>query len=358
MDKTLSEKINILKAFGIIVVIAGHLGLWNNTLFPPYSFHVVLFFFISGMLFKNQHVNNAKNYIKRRIKSLIIPYYLYFLFYIFITFIYFKFSGTFLGLELNIKNIFLTPFINGQQLDLYSPAWFVPQLFITLIVFLLIEKVLNKHYKAKNIFYFILCLSSLVLAKFNNAESSLILLVSIRTMFSLFFVYIGNLYINKLRFKKNIFSPKSLIFVLILQTIIFLFAKYNDIDLGYELAWGYFNDLMFLPILTSLTGIWFIMYIVQILFKYIKDTRIISLIGKNTYHILANHLFSFFILTQILNKVFKIPITKSGVEIYEYCNIEHTFPLYIIFSILLSLFFAAIFKAIKKRLFNFIVREL
>ncbi len=358
MDEILSKKIDILKALGITIVVAGHLGIWNNFLFPPYSFHVVLFFFISGMLFKNFHIDNIKNYIKRRIKSLIIPYYLYFLLYFVITYIYYKISGDFLGLELNIKNIFLTPFINGHQLDFLNPAWFVPQLFITLFVFIFLQKSLkDRSYFTKNILYFILCIGALFLAKYNNAELNPYLLILIRTMFTLFFVHLGNIYINKIRFKKNIFTPKILVFIMMIQIIIFLYAKYNEIDLGYELVWGYFNGEILLPVITSLSGIWLCMFAVNLFYNRLKNIKPILHIGKNTYHIMANHLFSFFILTQILNKIFNIPIETSGVKIYEYCNIEHTCILYIVFGILFSLFFGAIFKKLKNVSLYFISRE-
>ena len=39
-------KINLLKALAILVVVSGHLEFSLIPLFPPYSFQVMLFFFI------------------------------------------------------------------------------------------------------------------------------------------------------------------------------------------------------------------------------------------------------------------------------------------------------------------------
>ena len=96
---------------------------------------VPLFFFISGYLFKKSYLDNLIIFFKKRVKSLILPYYLYNTFYLLITILIAKFSGKFWGLEVSLKNFFLTPFLNGHQFDLSCPLWFVPQLFISLCSF-------------------------------------------------------------------------------------------------------------------------------------------------------------------------------------------------------------------------------
>ena len=57
MDKIFSEKINLLKALAIILVVSGHLEFRLFDMFPPYSFQLALFFFISGMLFKDKYLD-------------------------------------------------------------------------------------------------------------------------------------------------------------------------------------------------------------------------------------------------------------------------------------------------------------
>ena len=136
MDRVLSNKINILKALAIILVVSGHLEFRFFDMFPPYSFQLALFFFISGMLFKDKYLDNVLEYVKRRVKSLLVLYFLYSAFYAIVTIGLEKLTGKFWGMELNLKNFLITPFLNGHQFDLSCPMWFVPQLFITMIVFL------------------------------------------------------------------------------------------------------------------------------------------------------------------------------------------------------------------------------
>ena len=85
MDKTFSGEITLLKALAIMLVVSGHLEFSIFGMFPPYSFQLALFFFISGMLFKDKYIDNVSEYFLRRIKSLLVPYFSYEVFYLLIT---------------------------------------------------------------------------------------------------------------------------------------------------------------------------------------------------------------------------------------------------------------------------------
>ena len=106
------NKINLLKALAIMLVVSGHLEFSLFGMFPPYSFQLALFFFISGMLFKEKYLNDVKVYFQKRIKSLLIPYFCYELFYLIITYILYLQSGFFLWDNISFKSFFITPFIN------------------------------------------------------------------------------------------------------------------------------------------------------------------------------------------------------------------------------------------------------
>lgn len=71
--------IDIVKGVAIILVVLGHIGLTNVSYIGPWvnSFHVPIFFFISGMLFSNS--NSFGIFLNKKILELIKPY-LYFSF--------------------------------------------------------------------------------------------------------------------------------------------------------------------------------------------------------------------------------------------------------------------------------------
>ncbi len=64
--------IDTLKAFGLVFVILGHHR--HFLYYYIYSFHMPLFFFISGFLFKNRQHTTFKSLAVSKFKRLIIPY--------------------------------------------------------------------------------------------------------------------------------------------------------------------------------------------------------------------------------------------------------------------------------------------
>ena len=77
-----NKKILFLQVFGIILVVIGHIGEMNTNLHRwIYSFHMPLFMFISGYLlnYTNQRKIeniNLKEFFWKKIKRLLIPYFI------------------------------------------------------------------------------------------------------------------------------------------------------------------------------------------------------------------------------------------------------------------------------------------
>ena len=353
MDKIFSDKINLLKALAIILVVSGHLEFRLFDMFPPYSFQLALFFFISGMLFKDKYLDSVFEYVKRRVKSLLVLYFLYSAFYAVVTIGIEKLTGKFWGMELSLKNFFITPFLNGHQFDLSCPMWFVPQLFITMIIFLYCQRLLReKSEPIKFAFYTLLGFLAIPLTKI-VPEVTPLLLVIVRTIFSLFFVYLGHFYTTKIEGKYNIFTPKILGAVICLQAILWHFNRdftpEHGIGLSYVLVWARFDNQIIVPVLTSITGIWFSMWFINVTYEYIKNINFIKLIGENTYHIMANHLFVMFILTAIIFKINGIPFAERNLHnIYWIYNPTQNTYLYFVITMVAATYVGVGLKKLKK----------
>lgn len=354
MDKIFSDKINILKALAIVLVVSGHLEFRFFDMFPPYSFQLALFFFISGMLFKEKYLDNAADFIKRRVKSLLLLYFLYSAFYAVVTVILAKLTGKFWGMDLNLYNFFVTPFLNGHQFDLSCPMWFVTQLFITMVTFLFLERMFrNLSTTKKSIIYTLMGFSAIPLSKVFPLTP--VFLVIIRTLFSLFFVYLGHFYIKKIHGNYNIFTPKILGIVLCIQAVLWHFNRDFDpvhgIGLSYVLVWARFDSQIIVPVLTSITGIWFSLFFIEITYNYLKDIKFVRLIGENTYHIMANHLFVMYIITAVILKLNGIPISERNTHnIYWIFNPVQNTYLYFILTMIITTYTGVFLKRIKKRL--------
>ncbi len=342
MCKMFSDEINILKALAIMLVVSGHLEFSLLGIFPPYSFQIALFFFISGCLFKDKYLDNVSLFFERRVKSLLVPYFWYNLFYMFVTIVIAKLTGKFWGMSLSFKNFFVTPFLNGHQFDLSCPLWFVTQLFMTLITFLFVFRISKKTTENKYIHLTIFTILGVLAIPFDKIfPTTPVMLVVIRTMMSLFFVYIGYFYTHYIKNNYDIFTPKWFSGIVVLQSILWLFNRdFNPeqgIGLSYVLVWGRFDNQLIVPILTSLTGIWASLFVVKILYPYLKNVKFIQDMGNVTYHIMANHLFVMYIITAIFLKIHGIPITeRANHDIYWIYNPVQTTYLYFVVTMIVT----------------------
>ena len=353
MTKVFNNKINLLKVLAILAVVSGHLEFSIIPMFPPYSFQIVLFFFIAGMLFNEKY--SFAEYFKRRVKSLMIPYFLYAVVYLGITIFITPLVGKFWGLPVTLKNELFMPFVTGHQLDLISPLWFVPQLFISLIVYYLVNKLFNKINLSgiwRFVIFFIFALLSIQMECY--AENIYILPV-LRTLFSLLFIYAGYFYSHKVENKINIFTPKIFGAVIIFQSLLWLtnadYTPQDGIGLSFILIWGEFDNWI-VPILTSFTGIWISLFLVEIFYDYLKDWKFINQIGQNTYHIMANHLFVFNLITYTMLYLKGIPFDiKNNADIYWfYSPIKSTY-FYFVTGILSTTYLGVFLKFLRRKNF-------
>jgi acyltransferase len=129
--------IDVAKGIGIILVVFGHTC--HNYIVTSYiySFHMPLFFFLTGFTFNYaQHKDNPAYFLWKRILRLMVPYYLaaFFSYYLY----------TFLAPTLSLPPITVDTALrgiingNGQGLSFNLVLWFLPVLFCAEIFFLVL----------------------------------------------------------------------------------------------------------------------------------------------------------------------------------------------------------------------------
>lgn len=140
--------ISFLQIFGILLVVLGHSFVWgvqNNLLRNwIYSFHMPLFFFISGYLFKNCKLSGLDGFFAKKTRRLLYPY------IIISSIVYF--SG--FSLRKSVIHLGSSPVSKWGHMLAYPfqnvvlPFWFLPTLFIVMIVFMLGLRVYQRwhHY--------------------------------------------------------------------------------------------------------------------------------------------------------------------------------------------------------------------
>jgi fucose 4-O-acetylase-like acetyltransferase len=122
--------IDIAKAFGIFLVVVGHVISSGNIISDwIYSFHMPLFFFLSGICFSKKI--SYPRFVVRKIKSLVLPY-------------------IYVGILISLFELYFQSFnVLSKQISHnffnYGAMWFIPILFITEVIFYPISKIHDKY---------------------------------------------------------------------------------------------------------------------------------------------------------------------------------------------------------------------
>ena len=76
MSMNRRSDIDIAKGFALFLVVLGHVVTMHHTIFRwIYAFHMPAFFFLSGMTFRPEKYPSCLDYIKKRGRTLILPYF-------------------------------------------------------------------------------------------------------------------------------------------------------------------------------------------------------------------------------------------------------------------------------------------
>lgn len=257
--------LDILKGFLILTVVFAHIVEVNNILnIIIYTIHIPAFFIISGMLNNKNCKINILNFIKRRLRTLIIPY----IIFCSITILVHIFINK--GITGYIKSEILYVIIGGGV----GPSWFLMALFMAEIIYVVLNNSINKN-SAKIVIIILLFLIGL---NGNDIYNSFYLVPIYRTLIALGFYSIG-VYTNSYLKRTDI---NNFIVLLMLLIILFLGIKNGLVDL-WELKLN--NKILY--VFNSLIGSLTLIYLFKNIFN--KEIKILNYLGKNTLIIMGTH---------------------------------------------------------------------
>ena len=130
--------LDVLKFFGITLVMFGHIYTNKTALNWLYTFHVPLFFIAGGNVFRPRKISED---LKKRAFRILVPY---FLFGIIMVLYYSFLERPFRDVDMNITDCFLGLLIGDMKhLEFHSHLWFLPCYFITTVLYNVLYKLLK-----------------------------------------------------------------------------------------------------------------------------------------------------------------------------------------------------------------------
>lgn len=282
--------IDICKGIGIILVLIGHGPIPTDLKIFIYSFHMPLFFFLSGFVFSTNKFNNFFEFFKNRFTRLIIPYLsLSFL----LVLIYVSYEKTINMYSFSTKEVVLGFIYSKYEfIKIGIPLWFLTCIFIVSIFFYFISK-FNKD------FYIILTLAVLSILGFISSR-----FVDIRLPWSIdtaltATVFFGAGYLIKKNahiFLRINMPLKDMAIIAFLCT--FIFSYLNSRAGRTDMFANIYNNPTFYYI-AAFSGIGTCILISMI----IRKSNILSFFGRNTITLLAFHINVYIFINFVILKI-------------------------------------------------------
>lgn len=144
-QQTRINYLDIFRGFGIIFMVMGHIGFGSRFDFFIHAFHMPMFFWISGYLFKPQlkEEQSFKDFILKKAKSLILPYFVFGILHYFLYTLEQIISSRYIHVD---KTPLLHLFsVNTTGLAICGALWFLTALFFTDVIFFLIDRYVSNE---------------------------------------------------------------------------------------------------------------------------------------------------------------------------------------------------------------------
>lgn len=224
------EWIDIATGIGMILVIAGHC-FQLNWCHPIYSFHMPLFFFLSGILISNPNKIGIVTFIKKKSKQILFPWILMLSISFAVCLVIPSWRE-----KMTLKRILMDLYTSNTNIFQNSSLWYLPCFFLTLLLFYILSLVNGKK---KIIIIFIIAICGLYVKNI----LSLISLPDNRLPFKLDsaivalpFLALASIYRIKFFNLINSLSKIPIMIILIILTILFSifngWVNINSLEFG------------------------------------------------------------------------------------------------------------------------------
>lgn len=298
--ETVDYRFKLLYALGMIFVVSGHaegggLNLFYNW-FPPYAFHMGLFVFCSGYFYKDSYERDISGFIKRKLKTLILPMYLWNLFYALLV-VLLRGQGFTIGLEPSFQTLVTMPIYEGSQFEYNMGAWFVVPLFmveVATVLFRRIFPVSGSRRRETAAFIICLLLGELGVWLSRHGFNCIWELAIVRALYFLPFYSLGIFYRRVLEDFDRLSHGLYFAIVLLAQFVIIIYC--GRIPYYTPSRCDDFAEGGIIPYIVGFVAIAFWLRIAKILESSLGKEKWVSAISENTYSIMVNQYLGFMLL--------------------------------------------------------------
>lgn len=273
-NKVHLDYLDLAKGIGILTVVLGH-GMFPNH-FLIDSFHMPLFFILSGITFTHPNKLNTtstKEWLLKKIERIFVPY----LFFAIISSV----------IELVVGRI-------NPSSPFNSPLWFLQTLFCSFSIYYCVNTYMSN--RSINLMCILIAASTYYIYKYTSIASVLPFAIY-RALVAMVFIHLGTFFSNyyKKEQKKTMTLKISTVAVFVFMSALYISIKsYNVTGLNFH-SGSIFTYNIWLPWLLAISGSISVLYVS----KLIKSMKPLNWMGINSLVIMCVH----FPLIERLNMV-------------------------------------------------------
>jgi len=299
--KKVDYRFKIMYVFGIIAILNIHCGYGGASFYGFFQYYTIalgLFMFTSGYFHKKDG-NDFFKYVKKKIKTLLVPLYLWNLFYACVVTVMHDLGFAF-GEEVSFSSLFIKPIISGHQFEYNLGGWCIVPLFLVQVYNAIVRKtfsLLNVQINEYIFFLFNLGLGiagvSLAICGFNSG----VWLLLVRFCYFIPTFGLGMLYRNKIEKYDNLPNLWYFTILIVIQMIIYLVCGEIPVVRIAEAEDFFYGPV--LPFIVDFSGAFFVLRIAKILTPVLKDSKLLKIVADNTYTIMINQILGFMFIKSI-----------------------------------------------------------
>ena len=296
-----NTKITLMKAYAIIAVVCSHCN-GGGVVFPmsnwlpPSYFFMPLFLFTSGFFYREE-TDTAKffPFLKSKLLAFVLPYFGWNIFYGIANYSFRSAGVINYGDPITFYSLFVRPWIDGHQYVFNIPSWFLLSFFIDVMVIFMIRKILYKFRILNDpiLLAFTFALSLMCIYFSQKGYNTGFGLCFLRAGFLLPYFQLGYFY----KKHEHFFTYHKTITIAVLFVIMYIsWIMAGEQGARPNAVFAKFTGNPLIITVLTMSGILLTATVCDILAPAFEKSRIVHMIGDNTFTIMMHHGFIIFLI--------------------------------------------------------------
>ena len=297
-EHVVDERMLLMRAVAAIAVCVGHVSSLELSgpfgLFPPYSYQIAAFVFISGYFYNRSAESDLRGFLARKARRLLVPLVAINAAYGVLGSVLEAVGGFSCGEALSVRSLLVDPIVLGTTFPLVPAMWFLGTFFFCEMAYVLVCIPLRRllgNFTDGAVFVTSLVVGGLVVVRGGADGMPLGLELSVcRVLFFLPWFSAGRLYRTTLERHDTLPNCLVVLTCVVGQLLVTVLAREPVV---YNSAWCRFYHGPVLTYVTTFLSLAFVLRLSRICAPLLGQMPVLRAIGENSFSVMCHHQMGF-----------------------------------------------------------------